>query len=198
MTRFYRSTASFSTTAATADQPELHPEPNRLAAAVGHGLRHLHQVQLPADEGHGDVDLAPDGGELAIWALIDERRSQNRIDTQRLPEPYARYSADELISLARQAPQGNRDLRWCHTNPQPSQVVVDQGRFVAFVDPCLARIGDRHLDVAIAHLSLQDVFGPEAVMGFYEAYDEDPDLIQLDRAMLLALLAGFGAKPAES
>jgi aminoglycoside phosphotransferase len=55
-------------------------------------------------------------------------------------------------------------------------------------------VADRHLDLAIAHLSVGAVLGQEAVFGFYDAYGRDPDLIRLDRAVLVAHV--LGAVPA--
>ncbi len=166
-----------------AHRPELHPEPNRLALLVGAGLGRLHQ--LPIDEAIDPASLDP---YQSLYARIEEKRSEGTIRPSELPEPYCRYEAERLVELAIAAPAGRIELGWAHGSPTTDQFLIAEGEFVGFTSPCRATVTDRHLDLAVAQMSVAASYGQEAVIGFYEAYGLPVDIVQLDRAILLTHL----------
>lgn len=185
-----------------ADRPEAHPEPNLLAPAMGHGLAHLHRLAPGVSDGPTRAErvegeaVYPAGRparsvDHELMATIRARLDQGLIDPAALPEPYRRYRADRLVELAVDAPVGRVEVCWTHGRPTPAAFLIDNGRFRGFVGPCQAGLGDRHLDLAVAQLTIGRTLGAAAVLGFHEAYQLDVDLVRLDRAMLLALLAGL-------
>lgn len=169
-----------------ADRPERHPEPGNLARLVGEGLAALHACPVSL------LGEAGSGGETDPWAPIVERCRRSveagRVDAAALPAPYDRYPPDQLLAMlvdggaAAGRPADRPTL--CHGAPEAARFLIDGERFVGFDaidDPVAA---DRHLDLAIAHLSVADALGAEAVYAFYDGYGTDPDLARLDRAIL--------------
>ena len=165
--------------AAPADRPDLHGDLPALPGALGRGLAAVHGVRPPADA--LPLDLA---------ALVDERLARGAIQVDRLPEPYRRYRAAQLVQLWHDR----------HRPPDPmvclvgaatiDRFLMSGGRVAGFAAP-FGMIGDRHLDLAVLHHSIHYTLGPEAVFGFYEAYGSDPDLVQLDHHVLTSLLLGW-------
>lgn len=166
-----------------ADRPDRHPEPGNLARLIGEGLAALHA--LP-------VSLLGVEAEIDPWAPIVERCRRSvdggLIDAAALPAPYNRYEPERLLEMlvdgGAVAGRPADVPTLCHGAPSAARFLVDGERFVGFdaIDSALA--ADRHLDVAVAHLSVANVLGAEAVYGFYEGYGTDPDLASLDRAIL--------------
>lgn len=181
-----------------ADRPERHAEPGSLARAVGSGLAALHG--LPVGVLETDAAVPPDR-----WATVIERCRQRvaagLVDTGRLPEPYARYDAERLLEMFEGTGNGQAGAAppdppvLCHGRPTLDRVLVDGGRFVGFDGFESAVVADRHLDLAVAHRSIAEVLGAEAVVGLYEGYGFDPDLIRLDRAVLASHLLGVETDP---
>ncbi|MEM9656080.1 MAG: phosphotransferase [Actinomycetota bacterium] len=183
-----------------ADRPDLHPDPDDLVAAVGAGMQALHGTaveRFPVDEAGAPV---PSG-----WPVIAERCraavAAGLVDPGRLPEPYRRYTAAELLDLLLDGRPDSGDqpeLVVCHGRPTLDRLLVHNGRFVGFTDSANALLSDRHLDLAIVHQSVQQVFGPEAVFRFYASYGRDPNVATLEHYVLVSHLlgAGSGAEPA--
>ncbi|MFT7597749.1 MAG: aminoglycoside phosphotransferase [Acidimicrobiales bacterium] len=130
------------------------------------------------------IDDAPfDRGWEALASRLD-----NEVDGAELPEPYCRYDLATLQRLWRDGRPDTEDLVVCHGSPLLVNMGFGDGRLttLARVDhPCVA---DRHLDLAIAHQSIQQHLGPEAVFAFYDAYGIPPDLVRLDHYVLASHL----------
>jgi aminoglycoside phosphotransferase len=111
-------------------------------------------------------------------------------------------SSSPATRVASVAPSVSSPAQPADSGPQPTDLVVGHGRPLAghvLVGPtgpagliALDRLAvvDRHRDLAVVHRHLQTLFGGEAVFAFYQGYGLDPDLIRLDRAILLDVLDG--------
>lgn len=163
-----------------AHRPDLHGDVGSLANAAGRTLASLHALPFP------DHDL-PKG-----WSALREDLTRSvragAVEDAILPEPYNRYTASELLAMWTESPPLFDDLVLCHGDPSLPNFLVEQGRLTGLVDLGGMRIADRHLDLAIAHRSVQRNLGPEAVYVFYEAYGTDPDVLRLDHYLLGSLL----------
>ncbi|MCP3988781.1 MAG: hypothetical protein GY724_06895, partial [Actinomycetia bacterium] len=120
-----------------------------------------------------------------------------RLDPARLPSPYDRYQPQRLLELVELGRPGDDQLVVGHGSSCLSNLFVstaDSGsdRKAAPVGVAgLHRLGvaDRHHDLAVLHRQLSDVYGPEAVISFYEGYGFTPDLVALDHYILIDVLA---------
>ncbi len=162
--------------------------PEGMIELVGQSLRVLHDTPLGIDAG----DLFADGWD-ARASQIAQRRDANLIKPASLPDPYSRYGAERLVEMWR---EGRPDLDGttadelvlCHGAPSLDNIIVDQGELVGFVGLDQLCIGDRHLDLAVIHRSLQATIGGEAAFIFYDAYGIDPNVVRLDHYMFADLL----------
>jgi len=170
-----------------ADRPDNHPEPGNLARLIGEGLAAFHALPVDLLDEEAEAEGASDP-----WAPIVERCRRRvddgLIDSTTLPAPYDRYQPDRLLEMlvdgGAAAGRPSEAPTLCHGAPEAARFLIDGDRFVGFEaigDPLVA---DHHLDLAVAHLSVADALGAEAVYGFYEGYGTDPDLARLDRAIL--------------
>lgn len=163
--------------ASPAHRPEAQPEPDAVPAIVAEALRRLHDLDVascPYRRSRDDVV-----SELA--AAID----QGRLRADRLREPYDRYEPVRLLELVAETRPSDDDLVVAHGAPVLSNLMVVAEEPTRFVGVHRLGVGDRHLDLAVITHQLQLAFGPEALYGFYEAYGQDPDLLQLDHYVLL-------------
>ena len=181
------------------DRPENHPDPDDLVAAIGTGMRAMHEL-APATL---DDDANP-GGRSDPWAaIVDLCRSSveaNLVDPVSLPPPYDRYRPERLLELVDEAAStdarsgsrsvGADSLVCCHGFATAARFVVDRGRFAGFDRIEAPLVADRHFDLAVLQQSVHHTFGPEAVFRLYEAYGSDPDLVLLDRYVLVSHLLG--------
>jgi aminoglycoside phosphotransferase len=181
---------------ASAAEPDRHAEPGLLAAAVGHGLRQIHDLP-PALLGPSATDDATaEVTDLAGWGVVVARCraavAAGRVDAADLVAPYDRYEPERLLDLlAERFPDGvDRDRApvLCHGAADPARFAVDAGRFAGLDRWDGPLVADPHLDLAAAHLGVQRSLGAEAVYGLYEGYGSDPELIVLDRAILAVVL----------
>ncbi len=174
---------------APASAPEKHAEPGRLAPVVGQGLRRLHDLDPPSlvEHGAGWTDLADE---------CRRRADADLIDPSALPTPYDRYRAEQLLSLLAETRPANEDPVRCHGAATLDRFLIVDGEFAGFTDLTekadLDRlpIVDRHLDLAVVHLDVHRILGPEAVFALYDGYGRDPDLAALDHYVLMAHLLG--------
>lgn len=173
-----------------ADRPELHADPDELVTAVGAGLKALHDLPLSALRAD-DGARPPEG-----WPAVAERCraavADGLVDSAALPGPYDRYRPDELLAMLIGGRPSAEDLVCCHGSPSAGMLLVAGGRFVGFDGIESALVADRHLDLAVAHQSVQHHLGPEAVFRLYDAYGGDPDVIRLDHYVLASHLLGLG------
>lgn len=176
-----------------ADQPDQHPDPDDLIVAVGAGLRTLH-----------GLDVSPflvddqDQPVVAGWELVAQRcriAVENRsVRPAELPEPYSRYSAEQLLEMCLDGFSGfaddNIDTVLCHGHPVLAQFLASNGSFSGFASLTDVTVADRHYDLAVLHQSVQQVLGPEAVFRLYESYGQDPKLAKLEHYVLVSHLLG--------
>lgn len=163
-------------------RPDRQPAPDVVPAAIGGALRDLHRV--PA----GDCPF--DGSWSDRMRRIEAAVTEGRLDAASLPDPYRRYHPARLLELARSSRPVDVDPVVCHGAPVAANVVLDRGRVSGLIGVHRLGLADRHLDLAIAHRSLQALFGGEAVFGLYEGYGADPDLVALDHYVLLDVIDG--------
>lgn len=163
-----------------AHRADHHPDAEVLVRAVGDALRRLHA--LPAA-------VCPfDAG----WHRLDEEVAANlaagRIDTSAFDQPFCRYGAERLVELWRQGRPTDDVPVVVHGDATLPNVLVDGSQLTGFVDVGRLGVGDRHLDLAVAHRSIHRNLGPAAVFAFYDAYGTDPDLARLEHHLLGDLL----------
>lgn len=163
-----------------ADRPELHGDAGQLVAAVADALRRLHA--LPVD------DCPFDAGWDQLDAEVASALSWGRIDRGSLIQPFDRYEPERLVELWRQGRPQHEEPTVVHGNPELSNVLADGPSPTGLLDVGRLGVGDRHLDLAIVHQSIQRHLGPHAVFAFYDAYGTDPDLVRLEHYRLGALL----------
>lgn len=178
----------------TALVERLTGRPAEVAEAVGAALARLH-AGSGADAGSDTgrvVELGPD----RLLVLVAERAADGLLQPKDLPHPYRRYSVDELVGLAVEgaktvSERAQADPVPVHGDPRLEHLVVDDedGARVAS-DIVGSGLGDRHLDLAIAHQSVHHHLGAEAVMALYRGYGREPDLVVLDYYILMSFLLG--------
>ncbi len=181
------------------DRPEHHADPDDLVVAIGAGMRAMHDLPLAALDGVGSADQGSDR-----WsAVIDQCRSSieaGRVDPLDLPPPYDRYTPARLLELVEESAAaatgpgsrsgGSTPPVCCHGFAAAARFTVDRGRFVGFDRIEGPLVADPHFDLAVVQQSVHHSFGPEAVFRLYEAYGSDPDLVLLDRYVLVSHLLG--------
>lgn len=159
---------------------ERHPNLEVLVVAVASGLRRLHALpvaQCPFDSGWERLE-----GEVSA------KLQAGGVDPAALGPPFDRYEADRLVELWRSGRPARDDLVVVHGDASLPNLVVEGGEVVSLVDVGRLGVGDRHLDLAVAHHSIYRDLGPQAVFWFYDAYGMDPDLAGLEHYRLGALL----------
>lgn len=171
----------------SAGRPDLHPDPDDLVVAVGHGLRLLHDLPIETLETDADWPLV-DWGWEPVLARCRRRVEDGTLDAKELPHPYDRYQPSELLAMLAEGRPDKEDLVCCHGAAVVDRVMVESGTFRGFDRLDSAVVADRHLDLAVMHLSLQELLGPEAVFRFYDSYGADPDLVRLDHYVLVSHL----------
>lgn len=128
-----------------------------------------------------------------VVAAIRDRLEAGLITTSSMPEPYDRYSAQELGELFEQSPG-------TEASPAPTcavgrlsldRILLTDGEVSGIDGGGYGLVSDRHLDLAVLHHSIHSTLGAEAVFGFYEAYGSDPSLVLLDRFVIAAYLLGW-------
>ncbi|ONI91603.1 aminoglycoside phosphotransferase APH(3') [Saccharothrix sp. ALI-22-I] len=151
----------------SAVEPRWKAEPGIAAAAIGRGLRLLHDT-LPADRCPFDWSVErrlvraderiADGEGVADWS--PEHRHLGLTEARaRLGEPPA---IDGLVV--------------CHGDAcTPNTLLHDDGTFAAHVDLGSLGVADRWADLAVATWSLDWDYGPGFDGILYDAYGIDPD-----------------------
>ena len=166
-----------------ANRPDLHGDLPGLPAAVGRGVARIHATPIPAETVRFNV-----------VAAIQDRLEAGLIETASMPEPYSRYSAQELSDLFERSPGG--DAFGGGPTCVVGQLTLDRilladGEVSGIGGGGYGLAGDPHLDLAVLHHSIHTTLGAEAVFGFYEAYGSDPSLVLLDRYVIAAYLLGW-------
>lgn len=160
------------------DQPERQPSPDGVPVALGVALRQLHD--LPAETCPFE----------RRWADCLADIEAGDIDLGQLPEPYGRYERSRLLELLRSGRPVDEDLVVVHGRAVVPNLYLNASTPSGYVAVHRLGVGDRHQDLASAHRSLVALFGPEAVIGFYEGYGAEPGLVTLDHYILIDVLLG--------
>ena len=162
-----------------ASRPDLHGDLPGVPGALGRALRKIHTSPIPDRAAPFDLTQA-----------MTHRLSDGEIVPEELGEPYRRYSAEALVEAWQNAPGRSDEMTCCIGRPTIDRMLLAAGE-VSDVEGEFGLVVDPHLDLAVMQHSLHRALGGEAVFGFYEAYDSQPDLLRLDRADLAARLLGW-------
>ncbi len=158
-----------------------------LGQLLGLAMSQLHS--LPASTCPFDASAE------AVLNELNQTISSGGAEAVRLPAPYDRYSAGELVEMVEtqlglsSGPELPPVI--VHGDLQPQNWIVQDrvGAPVVVLDGLdHLGVGDRHRDLAVLHRYLPTVAGAEALFAFYEAYDTEPDLIRLDAYVLMTIL----------
>jgi kanamycin kinase len=134
----------------TAVKPRWQADPARAVAAIGRGLRALHDA-LPV----ADCPFS--------WSI-----------EQRLTKPVPELDAEKKARLA-DAPDIDR-LVVCHGDAcAPNTLIGDDGTWTGHVDLGRLGVADRWADLAIAPMSIGWNFGDGWDAAFFDAYQIEPD-----------------------
>jgi kanamycin kinase len=151
----------------SAVEPRWHADPAVAAAAIGHGLRVLHDA-LP-------VDACPYAWSVEQrLARADERIADGEGSESRFPEHRHLTTAEARARIAVPPPVD----RWvvCHGDAcVPNTLLHEDGSFAAHVDLGSLGVADRWADLAVAAWSTEWNFGPGYDGVVYEAYGITPD-----------------------
>jgi kanamycin kinase len=142
-------------------------EPETAAAAIGRGLRHLHET-LPV-------------GDCPYNWRVEHRldRARDRLDVgQHLLDRFDPASLPEVANpqvLLSDPPSIDR-LVVCHGDAcAPNTLLHDDGTFAAHVDLDSLGVADRWADLAVAAWSTEWNYGPGYEQIVYDSYGIDPD-----------------------
>ncbi|MBP2335876.1 kanamycin kinase [Saccharothrix coeruleofusca] len=151
----------------SAVEPRWRDRPAVAAAAIGSGLRLLHDA-LP-------VDRCPfDWGVQRRLARADERFAEGGGPADWAPE-HRHLSPAEARALLGAPPAIDR-LVVCHGDAcVPNTLLHDDGTFAAHVDLGSLGVADRWADLAVATWSLAWDYGPGFEDVLYDAYGVAPD-----------------------
>jgi len=153
--------------AASAVDPRWVAEPATAAAAIGRGLRVLHDA-LPVEDCPFTWSV-----EQRI-ARADERIADGDGPTEWFPE-HAALTVAEARARLDQTPPDDR-LVVCHGDAcAPNTLVHTDGSFAAHVDLGSLGVADRWADLAVAAWSTEWNYGPGYDRIVYDAYGIEPD-----------------------
>lgn len=141
-------------------------DPRRAAAALGHGLRRLHEA-------------LPVAGCPFTWPASERLgRAHERLAAGRggpLAPEHRHLSAADALALLRDPPPVERPVV-CHGDPcMPNTLVDDDGAWVAHVDLGSLGVADPWADLAVAAWSTEWNVGPGYTEEVYAAYGLAPD-----------------------
>ncbi|TCO54869.1 kanamycin kinase [Actinocrispum wychmicini] len=165
----------------SAVDPRWKAEPVTASAAIGHGLRLLHDT-VPVDDCPFD------------WS-VERRlvRADERIAEGGGPADWAPEHRHLELAEARQrigAPPAIDRLVVCHGDTcVPNTLIHDDGTFAAHVDLGSLGVADRWADLAVAAWSLGWNYGPGFDGILYDAYGIEPDQERIAYYRLLYDLA---------
>ncbi|MFN8506121.1 MAG: aminoglycoside 3'-phosphotransferase [Dehalococcoidia bacterium] len=150
--------------------PGLIAEPDRLAHAIGRGLRRFHDT-LP-------VAACPfDARTETLLARAHARAAAGAIDPAAFHREHAAFDvADALAELDRLRPAGEGGLVVCHGDAcYPNFVIGAGGEVSGYLDLGELGIGDRWWDLAAATWSTSWNLGPGFEAALLEGYGTPPD-----------------------
>jgi len=157
-------------------------EPARAVAAIGEGLRALHEA-LPADQ-------CPFSWAAAIRvADVRRRASAGQLDPARWHSDHQSLGVEAALDLAFVPPPPDL-LVVCHGDAcAPNTLISDDGRFAGHVDMGSLGVADRWADLAVATWSTTWNYGPGWERRLLDAYGVAPDP---DRTRYYRLLYDLG------
>lgn len=156
-------------------------EPATAAAAIGHGLRVLHE-RLPVGDCPYEWSVA------RRLRRVDQRIAAGEGPSSWFPEHRHLTVADARARLSEPPPVER--LVVCHGDAcAPNTLLHDDGTFAAHVDLGSLGLADRWADLAVAAWSLDWNFGPGYDHLVYSAYGVEPDVERLAYYRLLWDLA---------
>jgi kanamycin kinase len=157
-------------------------DPARAVAAIGEGLRALHEA-LPAERcpfSWSTEDRLADIGRRARSGLLDPARWHPK---------HQPLGTDGALALLADPPPPDR-LVICHGDPcAPNTLIGDDGQFCGHVDLGSLGIADRWADLAVATWSTTWNYGPDWENHLLDAYGIVPDP---DRTRYYRLLYDLG------
>ncbi len=157
-------------------------DPRRAAAAVGVGLRRLHEV-LPV------ADCPFTWSASARLARVHERLAAGRGGPATWFPEHRDLSVTDALAVLRDSPPVERPVV-CHGDAcVPNTLVDDAGRWVGHVDLGSLGVADPWADLAVAAWSTEWNFGPGVTEEVYAAYGLAPDR---DRIAYYRLLWDLG------
>lgn len=143
-------------------------DPSSAVAAVGHGLRTLHDT-LPV----GDCPFS--------WSVEDRIEVARARAAEGLQDPHAWHPAHRALTIAdalevlASPPPVDRPVV-CHGDPcTPNTLLTDDGRFSGHVDLGALGVADRWADLAVATWSTTWNYGPGWEEHLLDAYGIPPD-----------------------
>ncbi len=172
-----------------ASQLDAHPSTDFIATTLGQTLRAFHDIA------HTNLAVLLD---TITWEdtfeQISSRLNHPAFSPTRLVEPYSRYQAEELLTNFTHAkPQTIDDDLVVSFGYQLADLAYVEGDRVAAlkdIDQCV--IADRYYDLAINHINLHALIGPEALYSFYDGYGTTPNIVKLDHYIMAATLLSKG------
>lgn len=152
----------------SAVDPRWQDDPAPAVAAIGEGLRRLHDT--------APVAACPyDWSTERRLAVARDRLASGALPGDRLVGPEPQLSAAEVVDTLVAAPP-EPDLVVCHGDAcAPNILLDDDGRFKALVDLGALGVGDRWADLAVASWSLAWNYGPGWEDALFDAYDIEGD-----------------------
>jgi aminoglycoside phosphotransferase len=143
-------------------------DPATAVAAIGRGLRALHETLPVADCPYS-------------WSAADRvgdacrRAAAGVLDPTRWHADHRHLTVDRALQLVAQPPPVDR-LVVCHGDAcAPNTVIGDDGRFVGHVDLGSLGVADRWADLAVATWSTRWNYGPGWEEPLLDAYGVDAD-----------------------
>ncbi len=163
--------------AQNAVSPQWRRDPGTAAAAIGAGLRALHD-ELPRDD-------CPFGWSAALrLAEIKSRAADGAFDEHEWSSEFAGMTLDAALSELERTP--SEDLVVCHGDACAPNTLIDaSGQWVAHLDLDRLGVGDRWADLAVASWSTVWNYGPGWEDTVYEAYGVAPDVEKIRYYRLL-------------
>ena len=152
-------------------------DPGRATAALGQGLRGLHDA-LPVSSCPYSWSL-----EERLSALHHRFASGALSDDNRTFEIASRGVPAALLELASRP---DEDVVVCHGDAcAPNTLVGTKGRWIGHVDLGALGVGDRWADLAIMSWSAVWNYGPQWEMNIYSSYGIEPDQVKIRYYRLL-------------
>lgn len=147
--------------------PRWRREPAAAAAALGRGLRDLHDGL--------DAESCPFAWSAAQrLATVELRLDRGQLEGFEFEWEFAGYVVNDALEEVRRVP--DEDLVVCHGDACAPNTILDaSGRWLAHVDLGRLGVADRWADLAVAAWSARWNYGPGWEDAVYEAYGVSAD-----------------------